>query len=192
MTFNDYLEYAIVALGALFVWFESRNNILCWPIGIVQSGLAIILTINILLYSEAILYGFYVVMGVVGWTRWKKQNKKPNQTIQELSLRNHVLIFLSGVALAFILDFVFSNYTDADKTQLDAFTTSFSIIGTFLLIERILSNWIYWIVLNGTTVYLYFIKDVEFLGIYYIGMTLMSIYGLYRWFTLYKAQKALS
>jgi nicotinamide mononucleotide transporter len=83
--------------------------------------------------------------------------------------------------LALILAWFFDTYTDADKPYLDAFTTIFSFLATYLEAKKVLSAWVYWIVINGLTITLYYSKGLD----YYSGLTVvyfvMSFVGYMRW-----------
>jgi len=180
------LEYSSVFFGFVYVVLAAYNKIWCWLFGILQSVTGAILMYKINLYSESTLYLFYIVMAIYGWYNWSVQ--KSDKPIVKKSLIFHSGTILTGVGLSFLLYYIFNTYTDADKTAFDAFTTAFAIITTFLVVWKVLYNWLYWIVINGLTIYLYQSKGLDLYATFSVLLTLLSVYGLYLWLTLYKNQ----
>jgi len=60
-----------------------------------------------------------------------------------------------GSGLNWGLGWLLDNFRDAESTYLDAHTTIFSFIASYLEARKILSAWLFWIVINGVTIYLY-------------------------------------
>ena len=54
-----------------FIVLLVREKVACWAFGISGSLLSVYLFADARLYSEAILYFFYAVMGLWGWARWR-------------------------------------------------------------------------------------------------------------------------
>lgn len=159
---------------------------MCWLFGIVGSALSIFLFYHSKLYSEAILYSYYVVMGFYGFYLWSSKNtdnlSETNYLkVSDKSLTFHIYSISTASILALILAWFFDTYTDADKPYLDAFTTIFSFLATYLEAKKVLSAWVYWIVINGLTITLYYSKGLD----YYSGLTVvyfvMSFVGYMRW-----------
>ena len=65
------VEILATAANLVFIVLLIREKILCWPFGIVGSLLSIYLFVDARLYSEAVLYLFYALMGGWGWLRWR-------------------------------------------------------------------------------------------------------------------------
>ena len=57
----------------------------------------------------------------------------------------------------------------------------FGVIATFLELYKYLVSWSFWIVINTYTIWLYDIKELDFLAIQMIIYTLLSIYGYSKW-----------
>ena len=69
---------------------------------------------------------------------------------------------------------------------LDSFTTVFSIIATIMLIKKILENWLYFIVIDIASIYLYFTRDLNQTAILFAVYTLIAIYGYFNWIRVIK------
>ncbi|WP_139958783.1 nicotinamide riboside transporter PnuC [Flavicella sediminum] len=190
---NTFLEIASVLLGLIYLVLLIQEKKACWFYGIAGSLLSIFLFYRIHLYSEAILYSYYVFIGIYGYRLWdksEKDNEKLKITTRGISF--HTYIILTAIFLGAILGFCFENYTDAENAYLDAGTTIFSFLASYLEAQKILSAWLFWIVINGVTIYLYSQKSLD----WYAGLTFIytaaSFIGLFKWRKIYLEENKLT
>jgi len=121
-------------------------------------------------------------MGLYGWWSWSQGQKESGALyIRRWKLPRHLAIILVGIICSFLLGAALSEWTTAKSPYFDSFTTIFSFIATWLTARKLLENWIYWIVIDIATIFLYASKDI----ILYAGLSLvytfMAIYGLIEW-----------
>src|SRR6478672_13700810 len=64
------LEKIAVACGLANVYLTVRQNIWCWPVGVVMVSLYIYIFFGAKLYSDAGLNVFFLVMQFYGWYHW--------------------------------------------------------------------------------------------------------------------------
>jgi nicotinamide mononucleotide transporter len=138
------VEASAVALNITYVILAAKEKILCWPFGILASFISIWLFIQIGLFAEALLFLYYVFMGIYGWWNWSKGLKEG----QELNIRmwkysRHVMIIVIGILCSILLGLTLSEWTEAKSPYFDSFTTIFSFIATWLTARKLLENWIY-------------------------------------------------
>ena len=174
-----YGEWAAVLLNVAYVILVSRRIRLGWVFGGVASAISVVLFYWALLPSEAFLYLFYTVMAIYGFVTW--QAKAEEVEIVQWDLKNHVITIASGVALAGIFYMYSQYFQDAAKPVLDAFTTSFSILATFMVVWRVLSNWIYWIIIDLVTVYLYVSRGLDVYAIQMGVFAILALLGYLQW-----------
>lgn len=178
------VEILSVIFGLLFIVLLIAENIWCWLFGILSSILSVYLFYKIALYSEAILYLYYIVMGVYGWWVWNRP-KNTSLPITEWAKRTHGFIIGIGLLGAISLGTFFNTQTDASTPYIDAHTTAFSFVATYLEVHKVLSAWLYWIVVNFVTIGLYFYKDLYMYGGLMIVYFILSIVGYFRWKALF-------
>jgi len=161
----------------LLIW-EKRS---CWIYGIIASALSVALFLGLPnpLYSEAILYTFYIFFGIYGYVRWNQPSSP--LIIAEWSLVRHAIGLVAGLFLTISLGYTFTQVNEAEYAYADAFSTSFSFLATYLEANKILSAWIYWIVLNLFTVWLYSVKGMDIYAYLMIVYSIMSVYGYIEW-----------
>lgn len=186
MSFQTIVEIAGTIFNLLFLFLVIKENIWCWLFGILGSLLSIYLFLETKLYSEAILYSYYVVMGVYGWVKWS--NKKDNEQlpVTDFAIKWHILWIIVCVILTSSLAWFFDSYTDANNPYIDAFTTIFAFFATYLEATKIRSVWYYWIVINGTSVWLYLHRGLEIYAILMLIYFILSFTGLVSWQKSYK------
>ncbi|MFC2109251.1 nicotinamide riboside transporter PnuC [Bacteroidota bacterium] len=189
---NTFLEIVSVLLGLIYLVLLIKEKKSCWFYGIAGSLLSIFLFYRIHLYSESILYIYYVLIGIYGYRLWDKNEKNDQKLkISTRGISFHTIAILVAVFLGAVLGYCFENYTDAENAYLDAYTTIFSFLASYLEAQKILSAWLFWIVINGVTIYLYSQRALD----WYAGLTLFytvaSIVGLYKWTKVYKAENRL-
>ena len=188
-TLLSVLEWIAVAFNLLFIVLLVKKNILCWIFGILGSLLSVFLFLSpeVKLYSEAILYGVYALLGIYGWYMWRGR-KESDFTIITWDIPFHVLSILIGLFIWIALGYVMTNYTSAQTPWADAFSTSFGFVATYLEAKKVLQGWYYWIVLNLFSIFLYASKNLDILALMMVVYSVLSVIGLIRWRKDYKAQ----
>lgn len=180
-SFLTLIELFATVFGFTYLILLIKENKWCWYFGIISSLLSIYLFYVGKLYSEAILYVYYVIIGFYGLWLWSKPNSNTNLKINNISLKNTLLYVLLGLVLTVIVGYVFNNYTDAESPYLDASTSMFSFVASYLQAKKILNSWYFWIVINSVTLYLYYTKGYNL----YFGLTIIytvfSFTGLVKW-----------
>jgi nicotinamide mononucleotide transporter len=182
------VEILATAANLLYVVLLIREKILCWAFGIIGSLLSIYLFIDARLYSEAFLYAFYVVMGVWGWLRWHRQLAiDANPVTKWTAVFNWWAVLLCS-AIALSLGFAVQHYSDAERPIVDAFTTVFSILATFMEITKVMEAWLYWLVINLASVWLYHDRSLDIYAVLIGLYSVLSVWGYISWRKSYQSQ----
>ncbi len=184
-----FLEIIGAILNLIFVVLLLRQNIWCWAFGIAGSFVSVALFIDAKLYSESILYTFYVGIGVYGWLHWQGKDNSGIPIIIWNGLR-HLKTILLGVMLSYGLGYYFSHFTDAKSPFLDATSTIFSFIASYLEAQKVLSAWLYWVVLNIVSIGLYYSRDLNIYAAYSVVLTILSVVGFIKWRNAFAEQKS--
>lgn len=183
------IEILATLMGLAYVILLIQEKIICWPFGIAGSLLSIYLFIDSKLYSEAILYSYYVAMGAWGWLRWQRRDAAHHNPIVHYAPSAHLLLIVLTSAGALLLGTFFASYSDAQRPYIDAFTTCFSFAATYMEVKKILETWWYWIVINATSIWLYQDRALDIyaalIGLYAV----LSVLGLLRWRQAFRAQQ---
>ena len=191
-TLTTALLLEIVATGAslIYIVLLIKEKIACWAFGIIGSLLSIYLFIDARLYSESFLYLFYAGMGVWGWIYWHRKLEADSNPVIRWQAHRHLLAIIIACVLAAALGFTVQHYTDAQRPLFDAFTTVFSFLGTYLEITKVLEAWVYWLIINVASVWLYHDRDLDIYAVLIGFYSLLSIWGYISWRKTYQAQSA--
>ncbi len=181
------IEWGAVLSSVIYVVLASRRSIYCWVFAFLGSSLFVYMCFNAQLYIESILQLFYVVMAIVGWLMWKK-SENDDQSIKKWSFKIHFInVFLSGIA-AVVLGYMFDTYTEQANPYVDAFTTCYSLLATFMVTKKVLGNWVYWIVIDLVSIYLYAQRGFNLTAFQYGIFTILAVYGFMAWLKEYNRQ----
>jgi nicotinamide mononucleotide transporter len=101
--------------------------------------------------------------------------------ISTLKIKEHAVLIAGGFALTLVVGYFFGRYTAAASTYLDAFTTVFSILATYLVTRKILENWLYWIIIDTVYIYLYFSREGYLFALLNVVFVVVSVVGYLNW-----------
>src|SRR6185369_7725252 len=113
---TTWLEYIAVFAGIASVWFSRIENILVYPVGLINTIIYIWLSVNGDLWGEASVNFYYTVMSIYGWILWtrKDKDKHPVVIVTEATSKEwmqHLSFFAAFyIALFFSLSFLKSTF----------------------------------------------------------------------------------
>ena len=180
LDFNwNIVETLAVLFSVIYVVLAAKENIWCWTAAAVSVILYIFICYTAQLFPETGLQVFYLIMAFYGYYNWNKNNG--SLQIKQWAASKHLLLILLGAIFTFLMGFYFAAYTTSKMPIVDSFTTIFSIIATYMVAKKILENWLYWIVIDVVSVYLYFSRDLHLTSLLFIAYTIIAIVGYFAW-----------
>lgn len=198
------LEWVVLVTALAYVLFAARKHVITWAFALVSTGVTFFLDIIAHLYIEAGLQVFYFAMAIVGWWEWNRlkntgmktvsnelldsETKNTDAFVRRWPLKYHLMNILVSGVLTIVLAEVFKAFTDQANPYLDAFTTCFSLLATWMVVKRVLENWIYWAIIDAGLVVLYLDSGYSVIALQYAIFTGLAIYGYFSWYTSYKRQ----
>lgn len=177
------IEIIAVFLALVYLVLAAYQNSWCWLAAAISSLLYIKICFDAKLYIETGLQFFYFAMAIVGYWHWKKQPhiKNSNERIINLTKNEWLLGILVCSSISFVMGFWFNQNTNAKLPWLDAPVTVFSIWATWLVIKKVLQNWLLWIVIDSVAVYIYVQRNLNLTAGLYLLYTLLAIIGYFKW-----------
>ena len=128
------IEIIAVVFGLICVWLTVRQNIWCWPTGLVMVSLYIFIFLEAKLYSDMLLQVVYVGLQFYGWHAWLHGGPDRSQLpVSRLAVRDVATWLAVCVAGTLALGGFMSHNTDASFPFPDAFTTTASLIAQWLM-----------------------------------------------------------
>lgn len=180
LTFNwSAIEIIAVLFSIIYVILATKQNIWCWIFSIISTILYVYIFFTAKLFAESMLYVFYLFMSAYGYYNW---NKNEGQlTVNQLSIKKNLSFIFIGTVITFFMGFYFSTYTSAEMPIIDSFTTVFSIIATYMVTKKILENWLYWIVIDLASIYIYINRDLHLTSLLFLFYTIIAVFGYFNW-----------
>jgi nicotinamide mononucleotide transporter len=181
------LEYIAVFAGIASVWFSKKENILVYPIGLINTIIYIYLSLKGHLFGEASVNLYYTVMSIYGWILWTRRNEKKEHTlhirfssIKEWAYQLLFFVFFF-IAIYFALQYLKSDFAPGAIPWADAFASASAYTGMWLMTRKKVESWIWWIITNIASIPLYFVKGYVFTSVYYFVLLILAVYGLIEW-----------
>ena len=81
MQHTSLLEYIAVFFGIASVWYSRKENILVYPVGLVNTIIYVYISINGSLLGEASVNFYYTVMSIYGWILWARKNQQQEHIV---------------------------------------------------------------------------------------------------------------
>lgn len=173
------IEAIAVLAGLLSVWLLLRQSILCWPAGLIQVLLYLLIFYEARLYSGVALQAVYVVTHLYGWLHWWRAAGE-GLVVSRLG-RGEGLVWL-------VLTLAVSAAWGAGMSRLeatapypDAFIAVCSLAAQALMVRKKLENWLFWIAVDLVAIVLYWQQGLQLTTVLYLVFLLMSSAGFCRW-----------
>ena len=185
------LETVAVALAIAYLILAMRQNSFCWYCAFFSTAIYVYIFGDVSLYMESALNVYYMLMAVYGWYQWRRGGDYGTGiAIRRWPIKQHCLALLL-IALATLLSgAILATNTDAKLPYLDSFTTWASVMTTLMVARKVLENWLYWIVINSLSMYMFIDRELyqtaAMLAVY-LGL---SVIGYFTWRKAYLDQRA--
>ena len=182
------LDYLATGTALAYVFLAARDNPLCWWFAAVSTACWGYLSYAVYgLPADALLQLFYFIMAGVGLWKWYRGGTDGEiDPVRRMTKREHAGVIFGATATGLVLLALirWGDFATSLATGPDALTTTFSIATTFLLIDRKLENWLYWIVIDLVYVWIYWTQGAVFFAALMVVYVLMAVYGYRSWRTM--------
>jgi nicotinamide mononucleotide transporter len=181
------LEYVAVFAGIISVWFSKKENILVFPIGLINTIIYIYLSAKASLFGEAAVNLYYTVVSIYGWIIWTKRDKHQHILLHitfsnAKEWRAHLIFFsLFYISIFAALTYVNKAFYANAIPWADAFASATAFTGMWLMAKKKVESWWWWLATNLASIPLYFIKGYVFTSVYYFVLLILAVSGLMEW-----------
>jgi len=178
-------ELTAVLLSLAYLILAVRQNPLCWYAAFASTAIYTVLFWQVALLMESALNIYYLLMAVYGYRCWRagaaEQESRP---ISCWRPRQHLLA-LSAIALLTLLSGrLLTDYTGAAMPYLDAFTSWAAVITTWMVARKVLENWLYWLVINAVSVYLFIDRGLLLTAGLFALYEVLAVIGFWQWYRM--------
>ncbi|MFT5519781.1 MAG: nicotinamide mononucleotide transporter [Enterobacterales bacterium] len=175
-------EMLAVIFAVAYLLLVIKESVWCWPAALVSTSIYIFLFFDVNLYMESGLQIFYIVMALYGWVLWRKhEDTSADISISSWSINKHLAALSLITILVFSSALLLEKNTDAAYPWLDSFTTWGAVVSTWMVTRKILENWLYWIVLDSVSIFLFIQRDLYLTALLFIFYVLLCFKGYKQW-----------
>lgn len=184
---TSHTEIISVVFLLAYVILAARENSWCWPAAFIGTATSVWLFWDAQLVMESLLNVYYLSMAVFGWWQWQyggtrnAENKTSILSISSWPLKNHLITAGFIIVLTLGSGYFLENLTGAKLPYIDSFTTWSAVITTWMITRKILENWLYWVVIDLVSIYLYFDRGLYLYGLLFIIYTVVAVFGYFNW-----------
>ena len=181
------LEFIAVLAGIASVWFSKKEQVLVYPVGLINTTIFVYLSFKVHLLGEASVNIYYKVMSIYGWWLWTRKNDQ-QQTIIQIQFsskkeRAHQFLFFGFFYIVLYTALYFSKASFAPDAipWADALSSAAAYTGMWLMAKKKVESWYYWIATNIFSIPLYFVKGYVFTSVQFFVLLMLAIAGLIEW-----------
>jgi nicotinamide mononucleotide transporter len=187
MRHTSWWEYIAVFAGIASVWYSRKENILVYPVGLINTILYVYISVDGQLLGEATVNLYYTIMSIYGWILWSKKDQRQEHVVHvtfstKKQLINQAIFFVAFYIAIFVsLTYLKKGFSPGAIPWADAFASATAFTGMWLMAKKKVESWYWWIATNIASIPLYFVKHYVFTSVYYIILLVMAVFGLFEW-----------
>jgi nicotinamide mononucleotide transporter len=194
-------EVAAVILGLAYLVLAMRQSILCWYAAFGSTAIFSWLFWDVSLLMESGLNVYYLIMAVYGWWVWKgnatlnqvdQAGGENQRTIQVWSMTRHLVVILSVILISLATGYGLDKNTSAAMPYLDSFTTWGAVVTTYMVAQKVLENWLYWLVIDSLAIYLYIDRELYLTALLMAVYLVLAVAGWFIWLKEYRQHNTLA
>ena len=173
LTRDTLAEILAVLLNLGYTGFYILGYRWCFILAFFGSIIFIGLTFKRKIVAESLLHAFYVYMAVHGWMKWNATGEANGLTGNE-----HLLLLGTGVVVWLSSALWLRRFSISKMPFVDTFTTIFSVLATWIMVNFDPINWWYWLVIDSASIFLYWKRKLYFGAIMFVIYLVLAIIGL--------------
>ena len=178
------LEFIAFIFGIISVVYAKKENILVYPTGIICTVITIYLLYRAQYFGDMMMNVYYSAMSIYGWWNWSRV--KDNHHIVLISRTNKKEYLTASFFFLLTIGITFSVYKmNLDFLEIpnyiDIFTSGVFFTAMWLMANKKIESWIFWIVGDIITIPLYSYRGLGILSLQYLIFLILAIQGYYEW-----------
>ncbi len=177
------LEIIAASLGVVSVIFAKNENIFVFPTGIISTVIYVYICYKFILYGDMVINIYYTLMSLYGWYIWSFKVSVDNiiiSTSKAIDFVKGIFIFLSTIMMISCV-YMFFDRMSYITDYLDIFTSAIFFTAMWLMANKKIEHWIFWIVGNMISIPLYYVKGLGFSSIQFTLFLILAIMGYKEW-----------
>ena len=183
-TYIIVLEFLAFIFGIISVVYAKKENILVYPTGIICTVITIYLLYRAQYFGDMMMNVYYSAMSIYGWWNWSRV--KDSYYIVLISKTNKKEYLIASFFFLLTIVITFSVYKmNLDSLEIpnyiDIFTSGIFFTAMWLMANKKIESWIFWIIGDIITIPLYGYRGLGILSLQYLIFLILAIQGYYEW-----------
>lgn len=176
------VEQLAALLALAYTLLAVRRSLWCWPAALVSSLLYLWIMYRAKLPMQALLQLFYVAMAVYGWWQWRRGCAQQGEVLpRRWPPLRHLQAAAAAAVLTVLNGALVAHWQGGDAPYLDAFVAWGSVLTTWMVAQRLIENWLYWVIVDGAGAWLYFAQGLKPTGLLFLIYVGIVIHGYFAW-----------
>ena len=188
------LEFIAFSFGIISVIYAKKENILVYPTGIICTVITVYILYKAQFFGDMMMNIYYSSMSIYGWWNWSRKDKDKYlleiSSISKNEIGLTLFLFLLTISITYLVYFFtiicpLFQCTVYDKigipNYIDILTSGVFFVAMWLMANKKLESWIFWIIADIITVPLYAYRGLGMLSLQYIIFTILAIQGYIEW-----------
>jgi len=93
----------------------------------------------------------------------------------------HIRVITTVLVISLVSGYLLAENTRAVWPYIDAFTTWASVITTWMVAKKVIENWLYWIVIDSVSIFLYIDRGLYLTALLFVAYVIIVIFGYFNW-----------
>lgn len=169
--------------GIISVILCSQRKISFYFFGFIQLGTYMYLAWQQRFYGELIENVFYIITMLIGIVVWLKNYNTEKQIVESKRLSDRLFYIICSIMvfICVLFGYYMKYFTDNTQPFMDSFSTVPAFIAQTLLMLRYREQWIFWIIIDVVSIFMWMFADNWIMVIQFIFWTMNCIYGYRKW-----------
>lgn len=183
ITKNSLVSLISGVTGIISVILCSQRKISFYFFGFIQLGTYMYLALQQRFYGELIENIFYIITMLIGIVVWLKNYNTEEQIVESKRLSDRLFYIICSIMvfICILFGYYMKYFTDNTQPFMDSFSTVPAFIAQTLLMLRYREQWIFWIIIDVVSIFMWMFADNWIMVIQFIFWTMNCIYGYRKW-----------
>jgi len=184
-------ELGAALAGVAYILLAANASQWCWLFAFISTVIYTALFWEGQLPMQALLNFYYMGMAVYGYWLWRKHgNAEESLPISSWTWSKQTRFIAIGTVISVAVTYYLKTNDYSQQPGLDAAITVFSVMNTWLMANKILQNWLFWVVIDAAAVVLYFKTGYYATMVLFVINTVLAAMGYLSWVKLYQKQSS--
>jgi nicotinamide mononucleotide transporter len=179
-------EWIAVGAGVVYIILIMRRSRWGWLAGGISSCILTVLAARARLPMQAILQFSYVGAAVYGWWSWAPGAEPMRVT--RWHVRGHIAAVVVCLLVSLGLARLLASEGYSAWPFLDSLVACVGLFTTWLVARVCLENWLYWIVIDAVSIYLFVVQGLPVTALLFVMYLVISVLGFRSWWKIHRNQ----